>query len=177
MLESAVAKNYAKALFEVATQTNSEQQLLSSLTELESFLNKHSELLKVIKSKYIEAKIKVSIIKKCFKNLTPLVDKLVVSLADSNNFFLINEIVKRYKAIYNKAKNILMVKLTFATEIQEKTKDKFEKELSSLLQRKIQIIYAVDASIIGGFQVLIDDKLLDNSVQNKLLLMKERFLK
>jgi len=60
---------------------------------------------------------------------------------------------------------------------QRVSKKKIKNELEKITNKKINISFQVDKSIMGGIIIKIDDTVLDASVKRKLELLKEHMLK
>ena len=72
-----------------------------------------------------------------------------------------------------------MVELTTAVEISGEVKEKISavlKENSLLKGKSIELHAKVDASIIGGLIVQVDDQLFDASIRHDLQVIKKQFI-
>ncbi|MEY3152808.1 MAG: synthase subunit delta, partial [Bacteroidota bacterium] len=76
-------------------------------------------------------------------------------------------------------KGIQLVQLTTAVEVSTDIKNKVSsllKEHKLLKGKSIELVSNVDASIIGGLIVKLDDQLFDASIRHDLKVIKKQFI-
>jgi len=80
---------------------------------------------------------------------------------------------------YRTKKGIQLVQLTTAVEVSTDIKNKVSsllKEHKLLKGKSIELVSNVDASIIGGLIVKLDDQLFDASIRHDLKVIKKQFI-
>lgn len=80
---------------------------------------------------------------------------------------------------YRAKKGIQLVQLTTAVEVSTDIKNKVSsllKEHKLLKGKSIELVSNVDASIIGGLIVKLDDQLFDASIRHDLKVIKKQFI-
>ena len=75
-----------------------------------------------------------------------------------------------------KLKGIVKAHITSAAPLNETTIKTLEEKIKAMGGAEVVTTHEVDKSLLGGFTVRIDDKLLDNSVKRKLSLLQNEFL-
>jgi F-type H+-transporting ATPase subunit delta len=92
----------------------------------------------------------------------------------------IKDIIEAYFEKYRLHKGIKVVEMTTAVSISDEVKQAIVKELQNInmLEGKtIELREKVDASIIGGIVLQVDDKLFDASIKHDLQTIKRQFIK
>jgi F-type H+-transporting ATPase subunit delta len=82
--------------------------------------------------------------------------------------------------MYRIHKGIQVVELTTAIPLSEETRNAVKAILQQnvmLLNKTIELSEHVDASLIGGMVVQVDDKLFDASIRHDLQFIKRQFVK
>ncbi|RVU54367.1 ATP synthase F1 subunit delta [Anaerosphaera multitolerans] len=64
-----------------------------------------------------------------------------------------------------------------AIPLTEKQMSDLENKLSGEINKRIEIVNHVDTSLLGGLRIIIDNKVIDNSIKSKLSRMKEQLYK
>ena len=69
----------------------------------------------------------------------------------------------------------MKAKLTTATDLPQKQKDSIIQILSKSVGQKVQLEEKIDAELIGGFIIKIEDQQIDSSIKADLIRMKKKF--
>jgi len=85
-------------------------------------------------------------------------------------------ICRNFLELTGKDQNIKSAKLTTAAKIDTKTIRKIEEMLGKELKAKVELSSQVNAEIIGGLVLRIDDKQFDASVATQLKKIKQNLL-
>ena len=85
-----------------------------------------------------------------------------------------------FQDLYRKDNNIIIGKLTTATEVSEQVKEKMKALVAQIanlpLGGKVEFQSEVDPSLIGGFQLQVESNLLDASVASQLQEIKKTLI-
>ena len=79
--------------------------------------------------------------------------------------------------LYNKLKNIVKPSIISAIELSEEQKSRIVEKLKTKLNKEIEPEYTVNADIIGGLIVEIEDRTIDCSIKSKFENMKKQLTK
>jgi F-type H+-transporting ATPase subunit delta len=79
--------------------------------------------------------------------------------------------------MYNKEKHVSAVKLISAVELSDETVNELLETFKSkgLLEKEVELVKAVDTSIIGGFILEFDGRVYDASLCYKLEQLNKKF--
>ena len=170
-----IYSRYAKSLIEISK----EQGVLEKTIEDAKFFN---EILKVkdfknlLRNPVFKPEMKLKILDKIFKGKVNDVFykflQLVIKKGRENMLpDIINEILDQYKRMLK----ITDIYLTTAVPLPADFLEKLKKQLlaSSITDESLEINTNIDKSILGGFIIKVEDKLIDASVKTKLKEIKK----
>jgi F-type H+-transporting ATPase subunit delta len=172
MTGSRAAIRYAKAIFEMAQQAGTAQQVGEDMAVIASTINGNNELNDFINSPTISADIKESALKEIFANTQSITQGLFHLLHENKRFAILHNIASQYKQQYDVANGIEEATVTTAVEITPELEAKVLAKIKEFSDKKITLKNVVDPSIIGGFIIRIGDKQYNASVANRLLTLK-----
>ncbi|ULQ56365.1 ATP synthase F1 subunit delta [Flavihumibacter rivuli] len=178
MRNSRVAHRYAKALMDLAVETNQVEAVMQDIAAIQAVTN--AELRQVLLSPIIKHDKKVSIFKAIFEgkisSLTQSFFNLVFTKGRETSLTEINE---AFHALYRKMKGIAVLELTTAVPISEEMKENIRKGLESRPRfqgKTLEVREKVDPDILGGFVLQVEDILYDASIRHDLQVIKQQFV-
>jgi len=169
-LASKIAVPYARALYDYSIKQNIMHQITADFQNLEIFLKTSNELTSYLKNPLIINKQKQEILDKTLKTqVNTETFKFLTVLINRDRINLLDAIIYTYLELVCKAASIKTVEVQSAipfTNIQKNNLIKKLKELTNA--REIRLIINVDPSLIGGFLVKTESKIIDFTIKNKL---------
>ena len=108
--------------------------------------------------------------------LTGALQGFVQLLAAKNSLRKIEEIIAHFKTQYNQAKGILPVTVTSAEALSDAERKKISTTLGDLVDKKIELIEAVDPTLIGGVVIKIGDTVIDSSFKKHLQHLRNKLV-
>jgi F-type H+-transporting ATPase subunit delta len=170
LLGSKIASPYARALFDFSVEKNIMHQITADFQNLEIFLDKTSELTDYLNNPIVSSEAKREILTKTLKSqVNTETFKFLMLLVDRKRINLLNLIVSNYLELVYKTASIKTIEVSTAfpfTYLQKNTLVKKLKELTNA--QEIRLIITVDPSLIGGFLIQTNSKVIDFSVKNQL---------
>lgn len=89
-----------------------------------------------------------------------------------------NKIISQYRSLYNSKHNILETTVTLLNRMPEKTKLELRETLKKKYKaREVHILEKVDARIIGGMKIKIEDEVWDQTLLKNLSQLETQLLK
>ena len=162
-------RRYAKAFLEYAIENKMEDRGLADLELLNETLKSHRELRIILSQPFIKKSKKENILKKVFQDkMSDKTLKFIDLMLEKNHPEILSVIVDLYRALYNEYKNIAVVTITTAVEIDEPTQQQLLRFMKHKINGNIQIINNIDKKIIGGFVINYLDYQYDASIYTKL---------
>lgn len=169
-LASKIAAPYARALYDFSIEKNIMHQITADFQNLEIFLNKTEELTSYLNNPLVSLEGKGEILTKLLKSqLNQETFKFLMVLVNRDRINLLQPIIDSYlKLVYNLA-SIRMIEISTAFPFTNKQKNILIKKLKELTKaREIRLIINVDSSLIGGFLIKTNSKVIDLTVKNQL---------
>jgi F-type H+-transporting ATPase subunit delta len=168
-IDTAITKNYAKALFVSAKAKNA---LDKTAEELENFAkNFKADFVRELKNPAISKKDLVEIMKEnCQKfSLSKILTNFLLVLAENRRLSLFSSIKEEFEAYLREHKNILEIEIITAKKAGEKQLDEIKGLVAKKYPKKtISIISKIDEKILGGFEVRIGSQLIDATTKTQL---------
>jgi len=169
-LTSKIAAPYARALFDFSVENNVMYQITADCQNLETFLNKTSELTEYLNSPVVSKEDKQEILTKILKpQINKETFKFLMVLVKRDRINLLQAIITNYLDLVYETASVKMIEVETAvpfTNLQKNTLIKKLKELTKA--REIRLVITVDPSLIGGFLIKTSSKVIDFTIKNQL---------
>ena len=169
-LESKIASPYARALYDFSVQQNIMHQITADFQNLEVFLSKTEELKDYLNNPVVSLEAKREILTKILKpNLNTETFKFLMVLVNRDRINLLNAVIDNYLKLVYQLASIRMIEISTAFAFTNKQKNELIKKLKELTEaREIRLIITVVSSLIGGFLIKTNSKVIDFTVKNQL---------
>ena len=177
---AAVAKSYAKALFELARERNQVDVVARELDTLVEVVERERQLAEFLSRPWIAAASKRGAAADVATRVgvSPLLRDFLALLAVRNRIDHVGAISRAYRALDDEAKGRVRVKLRTVVGLTEPERGALRGRLSQMLGGKDLIIEeSVDPALLGGFVAEVGSMILDGSLDNQLARMRERLAK
>lgn len=176
MAQSRVAGRYAKALLDLAKEKNSLDAVFNDMNLLRNTLSASSELSSIINNPVIGQSKKQGIFKALFEGKMNELSygflNLVIGKRREGD---VDQIATKYVEQYNALNSVTDVTVTTAQPLTNEAETKLVEKLKSTSGlNKIHLTKQVDESIIGGYIVEFNNRILDNSIKSNLNQLKRR---
>ena len=161
-----VAKRYALALVESAIDDI--DNVKKDMNLIQDSVFKNEELKTFFLHPVVSLKDKKETIEEAFKDKIGQTSfNFIETLLDENRFGIFNTILEVFIRESEKIKNMQRVEIISAVEVEDEEKEKLSQKLSEKLNKEVILNYNLDESLLGGFVVKIEDKVIDLSLKNK----------
>ena len=169
-LLSKIASPYARALFDFSVGKNIMHQITADFQNLEIFLEKTPELTEYLNNPIVSQEAKREILDKTLKSqVNTETFKFLMVLVDRDRINLLRSVIAIYLELVYQTASIKTIEVSTAfafTYLQKNTLVQKLKELTNA--REIRLVITVDPSLIGGFLIKTDSKIIDFTVKNQL---------
>tara|TARA_X000001036_G_scaffold139273_3_gene132034 strand:- start:2724 stop:3278 length:555 start_codon:yes stop_codon:yes gene_type:complete len=173
MANNSHVNKYAKALFNASLENNSLTDVRESLIAIVKIAKTVPEFNHVLLTKSTSISNKKNILSNILnEHVNPLVTELLIILIDNDQIQLFTNIMNKYNQLMNMSSKELDVLITSKMELSEDDLNSVKTDLSSKLNKQINIKNNVDHSIIGGIKLRIGNTIIDNSLSKKLMKLK-----
>ena len=176
MKDLKVSNRYAKALLELAVETNNLENCYSDMNTILTACQESKEFYLLLKSPIIKTDKKIIIIEEVFSNkLSDLTNGFIKIITSKKREAILDSVAKSFISLYKEKKNIISAKLVTATEIDNETREEVLDFIKKKGHKNVDLQEKIDKSIIGGAIINIGNKQIDASVSNKINEMKQNF--
>jgi len=176
MNESSISVRYAKALFQSAKEkglmekVNDDMELLLAVCKNESFT-------RMIETPVLNATKKCQLLDRMFEEkINPLTGSLLELVVKNRRDQYLQGIARYYKELYKKDKGIVTASLVTASELDPQTSIKLKEIIQKVFGSDVDMSTNVNAELIGGFMLTVEDQQYDASVASSLKRMKKHLL-
>ncbi len=166
--QSSLARPYAKAIFELARESNDFSNWSDQL-DLLSVIASDPDMLNIAKEPAVsESQITDLILDVAGEQFDEQARNLVKLLVSNDRLAAAADINQQFVVMRDEAEQVIEAQLITASEVDESQKQKIEAALSSRLGKQIKLEALVDESLIGGAVVRAGDWVVDGSVKAQL---------
>ena len=169
-LASKIATPYARALYDFSVEQNIMHQVTADFQNLEVFLIKTPELTKYLNNPIISLKQKEKILTNILKSqLNSETFKFLMVLVKRDRINLLSSIISRFLELVYQTASVKIIEVSTAfpfTTLQKLNLIKKLKELTNA--REVRLVVTLDSSLIGGFLIKTNSKIIDFTIKNQL---------
>jgi F-type H+-transporting ATPase subunit delta len=169
-LTAKVAAPYARALFDFSVEQNIMHQITADFQNLETFLNETTELTDYLNNPIVSQKAKKEVLTKTLRSqVNTETFKFLMVLVNRERINLLQAVITNYLELVYEAASIKMIEVSTAFAFTNLQKNMLIKKLKELTNaREIRLGITVDSSLIGGFLIKTQSKVIDFTVKNQL---------
>lgn len=169
MNQSKIHVRYAKALFQLALEKGVLDEVKKDIDLLFKIFSEHDDFIGLSSNPVIKGEAKRRIYQALFsRHIHALTFSFIELLLENKREEFIPDIARRFIFLYKKEKNILSVTLTSSEKLGKESVDLILSRLKDLFGCEVEFDLKTDETLIGGFQLKIDDMLVDASVKGEL---------
>jgi len=165
-----VAAPYARALFDFVNETGTLFEVTSDIQNIQGLLFKSRELFKCLQNPLVSSEAKQEIlIKVVGEKMNEETLKFLTTLIRRNRINLLPTIIFSYLELVYKTANSRAFQIVSAKDLSNGQRTRLIKKIKSIAKNsRIMIQFNTDESLIGGFLIRNQGKVVDYSVRNKL---------
>jgi F-type H+-transporting ATPase subunit delta len=169
-LTSKIATPYARALFDFSVEKNIMHQITADFQNLENFLEEAGELTGYLENPLVNKDAKREILTKTLQSqINAETFKFLMVLVDRNRINLLKSVITNYLELVYETASIKTIEVLTAFPFTNSQKDTLVQKLKELTNaREIRLIINVDSSLIGGFLIKTESKVIDFTIKNQL---------
>jgi F-type H+-transporting ATPase subunit delta len=172
-----VARRYGTALLLSAEEEHLLEQTASDAEMIAKVVRQHRELRLVLASPVIEKTKKKRILDELFgKKLTAVTARFLDLITEKDREGQLLDILDEFFRLLDERRGILRVEVTSAVELTEAEKTRLSSQLERYTGKSVVPSFHRDPTLLGGFVVRFDDKVIDATLTHQLTLLRERFL-
>ena len=169
MQNTIIARTFAEAFYDIICGSEDKQDLLDQLSFLVKCISEQNDFSAFLATPKISRVVKKEFIEKVFRGKLhdSLVNFLQV-LTGKGHLYALCDIYREIESLQELEGSKVKVLVTTATPLSADAKSKITKSLQDKFSADIVLVEQVDANILGGFIVRVEDTLIDGSIKNHL---------
>lgn len=169
-LASKIAAPYARALFDFSVEKNIMHQITADFQNLEVFLEESNELMEYLSNPIVSQDAKSEILTKTLKSqVNAETFKFLMILVKRDRINLLKSVIANYLNLVYETASIKMIEVSTAFPFANLQKNTLIQKLKELTNaREIRLVITVDSSLIGGFLIKTESKVIDFTIKNQL---------
>ena len=177
MSEAVVAKRYADALFQLATEKNIVDKLISELETVQKVFQQDEKLNDFLNHPRITNDEKRKVIDASFENFDKNVVNTLKLLVERHRLGIVSSVVEEFVHLHNEANGIAVATVYSTRALSDEEKAQLEASFKTRFNKQhITIENEIDPSLLGGMKIRIGNTIYDGSLQNKLNRMKHNIV-
>ena len=174
-----ISKTYGEALFELAVEENKIDAFMEEVIAVQKALQDNPELYKLLNHPKISKEEKTKVMENIFKGrISDEVTGFLTLIISKERSKELDAILQYFIQRVKEEKGIGTAYVSTAVPLNEIQKAQVEEKLlATTSYRKMEMIYTVDESLIGGMVIRIKDRVVDSSIKTKLSEIKKQLYK
>ncbi len=157
-----IAKRYAKALAQFDADFTPDFETICTVLE------ENKDLGDFLNHPVVDINDKKEVLEKIFKNkVSPKILDLTYILLDNGRFSYFGKTGISYREILDEKKGITKIDVVSAVDLDKEDKEALLKKLQEKFKGKIILNHYTDKSILGGFLLKMQDKVIDLSLKKR----------
>lgn len=175
-VNSVISERYAQALFDIAIKQDVVLEVKKELHVVESVFKAEKNLKPFLDSPRISTEDKAKLIQKVFgPKMKVLTVNFLLLLLNRKRIANVLDACLRFDEIYRRAQKISVAKIESALPLNERLKKDLVQSLEKLTGQTIEDHVFINKDLLGGVRVQIGDMLLDGSIKNRLIVLKQEW--
>ncbi len=173
-----ISKTYGDALFELATEENKVDDIMSEVEVLKQVLQDNPDFDKLMNNPRIDPGAKIDVVKNVFGGrVSDELTGFIVTVVNKGRFAGIYSILEYFTARVEQYKGIGTAYVSTPMELSADEKKKIEDRLLQTTSFKsMNMHYTIDESLIGGMQIRIGDRVVDSSIRTKIMNLRHSMM-
>lgn len=177
MIETKVARRYAKSLLDLARERGELEVVNSDMKLLAEVCGSNHDLRVLLGSPIISGDKKLAILKRVFSGkISALSMSFFDIITRKGREGQLEGIAIEYTRLYKEYKGIQTAIVTSAVGLDDQLRKDVYTLIKESLKSEIELIEKVDKDLIGGFILRVGDKQYDASIARDLRLMKQELI-
>jgi len=165
---------YATALFELAQEAKSLDQVAADLDAFKKMLDESEDLVRLVRSPVFAAHDQIRALDALFAKagIKGLAANFIRLAARNRRLFAIADMIADYRALLAAQRGEISAEVTSADKLSARQVSRLKAELKAAVGRDVLLAQKVDPAILGGLIVKVGSRMVDSSLATKLNTLK-----
>ncbi len=173
-----LSSRYAQAYFDFCLEKNHLEAAHQDLQFLKDAIEKSLELRQFLGDPIVSDEKRQEMLRKVF---SPKLHKdtlnFVLFVAHKKRSAILKAMCDSFEQLYTRHKAIMPVKITSNTVLSKSQTDDITSQIKTRFKKDVKVNAVVDAGLLGGMKIQIDDKIYDLSLKTQLQKFKEQLIR
>jgi F-type H+-transporting ATPase subunit delta len=179
LIRQSIAKRYAKGLFAAGEKDGRYRDYLEQLGEILSLVEKEPRIGKSLMVPLLEMDKRKMVLAELVKALgmAPTLAALLGLLLEKNRMGYLPSVLEAYGELINEKEGLVKGVGYSAYPLSPAAVQQIEEALGQRLNKKVQLHFTQDSSLIGGVKVVVGGVRIDGTVRRQFELLNESLMK
>ena len=174
----AIATLYAEALLELVVERNQIDTVREEFSSLAEALKADEELAQFLETPAIGSEQKKAGLRRILDGkVSELFMDFLMVVADKDRLSILGDMASVFEDLLDRRKGRIRGRLTTAVELEPGRLEQIAAQIGAALGKSVALESHVDANILGGMILNVDDTLIDGSVRRRLQLLQRQLQK
>jgi F-type H+-transporting ATPase subunit delta len=172
-----IAEVYSRALFDVAMEKDSLDDIHDQLGQFAEELDQNRDLQVFFFSPYFSSQEKKDGIGKAISGADENFVRFLELLAERHRMPAIFRIRRDFDELYAEERKLLPVTITSAIELDKSLVTDIRKKIEEQTDRKVELTQKVDPDVLGGLVLRVGNLVMDGSIRARLERLRKQVAK
>lgn len=179
MSYEAIARRWARAIFELGKETKTVARLSEDIGSFAALYSGNAELSAVLDNPLVPEAAREGVIVEIATKmgLSDTAKSTLRLLSRKRRVAALPLIARQLARLSDEEQNVLRAEVTTAAAVGDDYLGKLRAELEKATGKKVSISHKIDKSLIGGVVTRIGDRVIDGSVKTRLTSFRESLLR
>lgn len=171
MVNVSIARRYARALLDVASESSRTDAVAEQLSNLARVLQQHAEVADVFFNPAYSREQRAALVEALLKALGPVEPALANTLrllVERNRLASLPDMARLYRDMADEKAGRLRGHVTSSTPLSQDTLQQLQRTLQQLTGRNVLLETRVDAAVLGGVSAQVGSLLYDGTLRSQL---------
>ena len=170
-----IASRYAEVLLQLAVEKNVLTRIYKDIVYFDQICTANKRLVITLKNPIIEHKKKLSVLETIFQNeVHSLTLRFFAMVTQKHREALLPSMAQAFLAHYDQHQRVKNAQVTTAFPLSEQLALQLQQMAQKIAPcRHVTLDQNIDTTLIGGYVLRVDDKLLDRSLRKQLLTLQK----
>jgi F-type H+-transporting ATPase subunit delta len=167
---SGVPGRYARALYELAQETQTVDAVVDDLRQIQTMLDGSEDLRRLVRSPVFRAEAQIGALQAIVKaiGIGQLASNFILLTARNRRLAALPAIIQAFLALVAAERGEVTAEVISAEKLSADHVAALKDELTARMGSSIMLLTKTDESLIGGMIVKIGSRMIDNSLKTKL---------
>ncbi|MEM6501320.1 MAG: ATP synthase F1 subunit delta [Cyanobacteria bacterium P01_C01_bin.89] len=167
---SGIAEPYAQALMSLAQSNNAVDKFAEDAASLREAISASEQFEAFLANPFVDPDAKKGVLAKLAeKGLHPIVGTFLKLLVDRKRIALLEEICRKFQALYREATNTVLAEVVSVVELSDEQRTAVIDRVKSMTSaEKVEIETQLDPSLLGGVIIKVGSQVVDASLRGQL---------